>query len=79
LLVVFITYIVLDTLYAYYVICLSDGNAFSSALFSSAIYSLGAYGVISFSKNLWYLILLATGAFIGTYINVKLRGYKKPK
>jgi hypothetical protein len=37
------------------------------------IYGLLAYGVVTFSKNIMYLVPLAAGAFVGTYITVKWR------
>lgn len=69
--VIFITYIVIDIVYALYVIYVEKRDAFKSGLCSSIIYTLGSYGVITFSKNPWYIIPLATGAFLGTFITVK--------
>jgi hypothetical protein len=74
-LLIFFTYIVIDVLYALYVICVNKRKAFASAMVSSGIYSLGAFGVVSFSKNLLYIVPLATGAFLGTYIVVKFEKY----
>jgi hypothetical protein len=37
------------------------------------IYGLLAYGVVTFSKNILYLVPLAAGAFVGTYITVRWR------
>lgn len=69
--IIFFTYIIIDILYALYVIFVSRKRAFSAALVSSGIYSLGAFGVVTFSKNPLYLLPLATGAFLGTYLVVK--------
>jgi hypothetical protein len=71
--IIFITYVVIDILYALYVIFVGNGKAFSSALVSSGIYGLIAFGVVTFSKNFLYLIPLVTGAFIGTYVVVKFQ------
>lgn len=70
---VFIAYVVIDILYALYVVYVGKRNALASAVTSTLIYSLGAYGIVTFSKNIWYIIPLATGAFIGTYFTVKLQ------
>ena len=70
-LIIFVTYVVIDILYALYVICVSKRQAGKAAIVSSFLYSLGAYGVISYSKNPLYVIPLAICAFLGTYIVVK--------
>jgi len=70
-LTVFIVYIFFDVLYALYVICVSRRQAIRASFISSALYSLGAYGVMNYLENPWYVIPLACGAFIGTYIAVR--------
>ncbi len=71
--IIFITYVMIDILYALYVIFVANGKAFLSALVSSGIYGPIAFGVVTFSKNFLYLIPLVAGAFIGTYIVVKFK------
>jgi len=68
---VFITYVIMDILYALYVISVGKRQAFYSSVFSSCLYSLGAFGIVTFSQNLLYIIPLATGAFLGTYVVIK--------
>jgi uncharacterized membrane protein len=70
---VFATYVVIDVLYAAYIIAVGDRRAVRAAALSSVIYGLLAYGVVTFSKNIMYLVPLAAGAFVGTYITVKWR------
>ena len=67
---ILIVYIVVDMLYAYYIIQVEQRNPMKAAIVSSILYSLLAYGVVSYSKNILYLFPLATGAFIGTYLTV---------
>jgi hypothetical protein len=69
---VFIAYFLIDILYALYVIYVGKRAAFKAAVTSSVLYSLAAYGVITYSKNFIYIIPLAIGAFLGTYVVVKL-------
>lgn len=69
--VIFVTYVVIDILYAMYVICVSKRQPVNAAIVSAFLYSLGAYGVISYSKNPLYVVPLALGAFLGTYLVVK--------
>lgn len=70
-LVVFAVYVFFDILYALYVLCVSRKQAVAASAISSVLYSLGAYGVMSYLHNPLYLIPLACGAFLGTYIAVK--------
>ncbi len=70
---IFVTYVVIDMLYAAYIIYVNERKPIKSATVSCVIYSLLAYGVISYSENVYYLIPLATGAWLGTYITVKLK------
>ena len=68
---VFLTYVVIDCLYAWYVISVNARRAGTAATLTSVIYSLLAYGVVSYSKNILYLVPLAAGAFVGTFLMVK--------
>jgi uncharacterized protein YebE (UPF0316 family) len=68
---VFVVYVFFDILYALYVLCVSRKQALSASLISSVLYSLGAYGVMNYLHNPWYIIPLAGGAFLGTYVAVK--------
>lgn len=67
---ILVVYIIVDMLYAYYIIQVEQRNPMKAAIVSSVLYSLLAYGVVSYSKNILYLFPLATGAFIGTYLTV---------
>lgn len=67
---ILLVYIVVDMLYAYYIICVEQRSPLKAAAVSSVLYSLLAYGVVSYSRNILYLFPLATGAFIGTYLTV---------
>lgn len=71
---VFAVYVVVDIVYALYVLSVSRGHPLSAACYGSAIYTLGAYGVLTYSENPLYLVPLAAGAFLGTFLVVK---YKK--
>lgn len=70
---IFAAYFTIDMMYAMYIICVGRRQAMYAALLTAAIYSLLAFGVVSYSKNIWYLIPLASGAFSGTFITVKLK------
>ena len=69
--IIFFTYVAIDILYAAYIICVERRRALAAASISSLLYSLLAYGVITYSANPIYLIPLAAGAFAGTYATVR--------
>jgi uncharacterized membrane protein YfcA len=71
---VFAVYVLFDILYALYVMLVGRKKAFAASLVSSALYSLGAYGVMTYLENPWYLAPLALGAFVGTYLAVRYMG-----
>ena len=72
-LTIFVTYVAIDMLYAWYIMSVNKKRALTAAVLTSIIYSLLAFGVVSYSKNIYYLIPLASGAFLGTYLMVKFK------
>lgn len=68
---IFGVYTLIDALYAYYILCVGRRSSIRAANCSAIIYSLLAYGVISYSENILYLIPLAAGAWVGTFLTVK--------
>lgn len=71
---VFAVYVVFDILYALYVLCVARKQAIRASAISSALYSLGAYGVMTYLENPLYLVPLALGAFLGTFLAVRYMG-----
>jgi hypothetical protein len=70
-LTVFGVYVVFDILYALYVLCVSRKQAFNASAISSVMYSLSAFGVMTYLHNPAYLLAVGAGAFVGTYIAIK--------
>lgn len=73
---IFFIYIFIDALYTLYIINVEKRNALYAASVSALIYSLLAYGIVNYSKNIYYLIPLSSGAFIGTYLTVLFNRHK---
>lgn len=67
---IFAAYFTVDLLYAWYVISVTRRDALTAATLTAIIYSLLAFGVVTYSKNVLYLIPLGSGAFCGTYLMV---------
>jgi hypothetical protein len=70
---VFATYFAIDVLYARFYIEVSKKRPFRAAVLSSLLYSLLAYGVITYSHNPVYLAPLVCGAFLGTFVTVRFQ------
>jgi hypothetical protein len=70
---IFITYFILDMFYAYYILCIESRQNLMSSFMAGMITSLSAFGVVSFSKNMIYVIPLFLGAFAGTFVTMKIK------
>lgn len=69
---VFFGLVIIDLLYAIYTKQVQKDNALISSLSAGALYIINALVVIGFVKDIWLLIPAGLGAFVGTYIGVKL-------
>jgi len=71
--IIFITYFILDMFYAYYILCIESRQNLMSSFMAGMITSLSAFGVVSFSQNMTYVIPLFLGAFAGTFVTMKAK------
>ena len=69
---VFFGLVIIDVLHAIYVKHIQKDNPFRSSITASAIYLINAIVVIGFVQDPWLLIPAGLGAFVGTYIGVKI-------
>ena len=70
-LVIFVAYIIVDGMYAYYTLQVTKRNPFSAATTGALMHFILAVGVLSYVQNYLYLIPLALGSWIGTFLIVK--------
>lgn len=68
---VFFAYVLIDTLYAYYTIVVTKQRPLAAANAASLMYFLLAFGVLNYVENYLYVIPLALGSWIGTYMTVR--------
>lgn len=73
----FVVSIALDAVYAAYTVAIIKSKAAQAATFSLLTYIFGAIGVVSYVENKIYLIPLASGAFIGTYLVVAIEARRQ--
>ena len=60
-LLIFTTYFILDMFYAYYILCIESRQNLMSSFMAGMITSLSAFVVVSFSKNMLYVVPLFLG------------------
>lgn len=70
-LAILLTYILIDGMYAYYTLAIANKKAFASATSGAIMHFLIAIGVLNYVQNYLYIIPIAIGSWIGTYLVVK--------
>ncbi len=71
-LLVFVAYVLIDGMYAYYTIAVTKRRPVASASVGALMHFLIAFGVLNYVQNYLYLIPLALGSWVGTYLIVSL-------
>lgn len=64
----FFGYLVVDGMYAYYTLAVVKRRALVAASTSFVMHFILAAGVLSYTKNFLYVVPLALGSFVGTYL-----------
>lgn len=67
----FVVYLATDYLFAYYTKRVVEGKAYLAAHAGTIIVFLAAFGVISYTENPWYILPIAMGSWVGTFLSVK--------
>ena len=67
----FLAYFAVDALYAIYTISVVKRRALASANISFVMHFLIAIGVLSYVNNFFYVLPLAAGSWVGTYLATK--------
>lgn len=65
--VLFVTYTLLDGLYAVYTMAIVRKNKSMAASIAAVMYALIAVGTINYIENYFYIVPMALGAWVGTY------------
>ncbi len=76
--IILFAYVLIDGMYAFYTQSVVRGKAFVSATTSAVMHFLIAFGVLNYVQNFWYIIPLAIGSWIGTYIVVRMDSKSPP-
>lgn len=68
---IFGVYAAIDAMYAWYTLTVTDRRPLASANISFVMHFLLAFGVISYTSNPLYIVPLACGSWLGTYLVVR--------
>ncbi len=69
--VIFVAYVIVDGMYAHYTLQVTKKKQYSAATTGALMHFLIAFGVLSYVQNYLYIIPLALGSWLGTFIVVK--------
>jgi len=73
---VLVAYLIVDGMYAHYTLAITEHKAMSAANTGALMHFLLAVGVLSYVQNYLYIIPIAIGSWIGTYLIV-IRKHKQ--
>lgn len=62
-----IAYFIVDAMYAYYTLAVTQRRAISAATTGALMHFLLALGVLSYVQNYLYIIPIAIGSWLGTF------------
>lgn len=68
---VFLAYLIVDALYAYYTLAVTQARPAVAATTGAVMHFLLALGVLSYVQNYLYIIPIAIGSWVGTYLVVR--------
>lgn len=68
--IIFGVYLLIDAMYAYYTLSVTKKKPISAATVGALMHFLIAFGVLNYVQNYLYVIPLALGSWIGTYLIV---------
>lgn len=71
--VLFVFQVAIDGVYCFYLRKVHEDKPFAAATSGALIHFLLAYGVISYVKNYWYVVPIALGSWVGTYLTLKFK------
>jgi len=68
--IIFFAYLIVDGMYAYYTLAVTRKKPAIAASVGALMHFLIAFGVLNYVQNYLYIIPIAFGSWIGTYIVV---------
>ena len=69
--IVLVAYLLIDAMYAYYTLAITNKMPVMAASVGATMHFLIAFGVLNYVQNYLYIIPVAMGSWIGTYLVVR--------
>lgn len=76
---IFFAYLVVDAMYAKYTLHVTHYKEYSAATIGALMHFILAFGVLSYVNNFLYVLPLAAGSWIGTFLVVRRERIKDLK
>jgi hypothetical protein len=71
--IVFIAVMIVDIIWTLYIKWIQENHAIRAGCAAMGIYALGAYAILSYTKDPTYIIPACLGAFIGTFSTILIK------
>lgn len=69
--ILFFAYLLIDAMYAYYTQSITRKKPVAAASVGATMHFLIAFGVLNYVENYLYVVPLALGSWVGTYLVVR--------
>jgi uncharacterized membrane protein YfcA len=62
-----------DVFYTYYLQAVQNNEAMKASLWGVVVFFVAAIAVVNYTTNHWLLVPACLGAFLGTYVGIRIR------
>ena len=72
----FIAVFVVDIIYTYYLKAVAENSGIKAGFWGAVCWLIGSIAGIEYTSDHWVLITACIGAFLGTWVGIKIRNKK---
>jgi uncharacterized membrane protein YfcA len=62
-----------DVFYTYYLQAVQNNEAMKASIWGVVVFFVAAIAVVNYTTNHWLLVPACLGAFLGTYVGIRIR------
>lgn len=74
---IFVAYLLVDALYAQYTFHVTQYKEYSAATIGALMHFILAFGVLNYVQNFLYVVPLAMGSWVGTFLVIRRERLKR--
>lgn len=74
---IFVAYLLVDALYAQYTFYVTQYKEYSAATIGALMHFILAFGVLNYVQNFLYIVPLAMGSWVGTFLVIRRERLKR--